>query len=373
MLKSCIHIRGAKSRNYESREMNLLAKKLARFTLIVTVNIVLCLLLFALAELLYRIRCDGLRGAFINIFSAVPYSNLGTHNWVISDPVLGYRLNPTREGINSLGIKGKEVILPKPASLFRLVFLGDSVPWANPGFVSYTSEALLKERNIEVINAAIPGYGTYQELMFLKSYLLQASPDLVVLCYCLNDNHTFLHRFDEKGHMLFTRDAADSLEVNSFWDEIISRSYLLSRIKLGLIVRQQHKTKSKFPWESRVDIGIAWEDRPWIKFDEYLVEMNAVLRNKGSEFAVVILPCKLQLNEAYLKAGYNYVIKPQTVLKRLCDKRDVPCLDLFQSFYDRQKQGIKLYKDDIHFNESGHRVAAEEILRFLHERALLTH
>ena len=351
--------------------MKSLARRLARFTLIVAVNIFLCLLFFSVAELLYRIRYDGLRPAFINIFSAAPYSNLGTHNWVISDPVLGYRLNPTREGINNLGIRGREVILPKPATLFRLIFLGDSVPWANPGFVSYTSEALVKEGNIEVINAAIPGYGTYQELMFLKTYLLQASPDLVVLCYCLNDNHKFLHRFDEKAHMLVTRDAADSLEVNSFLNEIISRSYLLSRIKLGIIVTLQDKPKSKFPWESMADIGIAWKDRPWIKFEEYLVEMKDVLRKKGSKLAVVILPCEPQFHEAYLKADYNYVIKPQTVLKRLCDKHDVPCLDLFQAFYNRQKQPVRLFKDYVHLNEKGHRLTAEEILRFLHERAFL--
>ena len=41
--------------------------------------------------------------------------------------------------------------------------------------------------SIEVINAGIPGYTTYQELEFLKIYGLQMEPDLVVLGFVFND------------------------------------------------------------------------------------------------------------------------------------------------------------------------------------------
>jgi lysophospholipase L1-like esterase len=301
----------------------------------------------------------------------VPYSNLGTHNWVISDPVLGYRLNPGRKGINSLSIRDKEIVIPKPKGLFRLIYLGDSIPWDKHGFVDYTRETLVKEGNIEVINAGVPGYGTYQELMFLKIYLLQTSPDLILLTYCLNDNHKFLHHFDEKAKMLQTKEALESLKINSEFDEIISRSYLLTRIKAGIELRWKHNTKSRFPWESRTDMGIAWKDRPWVYFEEYLVEMKDVLSKKGSRLAIVVFPFEPQLNEEYLRADYNYVLKPQKILEKLCDKHNIPCLDLFQPFHNRQKQGVRLFRDGIHLNDNGHKLAAEEILRFLHERMLL--
>jgi hypothetical protein len=38
---------------------------------------------------------------------------------------------------------------------------------------------------LEVINAGIPGYTTYQEFEFLKIYALDMEPDVVVLQRCL--------------------------------------------------------------------------------------------------------------------------------------------------------------------------------------------
>ena len=52
---------------------------------------------------------------------------------------------------------------------------------------------------VEVVNAAIPGYTTHQERLLFESGLDDARPELVLLQYCLNDNHRFLHRFDAQG------------------------------------------------------------------------------------------------------------------------------------------------------------------------------
>jgi hypothetical protein len=41
----------------------------------------------------------------------------------------------------------------KPVVLFRMIYLGDSMPWDEQGFVSYTRETLVKEGNIEAINS----------------------------------------------------------------------------------------------------------------------------------------------------------------------------------------------------------------------------
>ncbi len=352
--------------------MKSLSEKIPRYAQILIVNILIFLVFFSLAELAYRIRVEGFNSAFRNIFSGVPYSNLGTHNWVISDPVLGYRLNPRKEGVNSSSIRHKEIIIPKPEGQFRVIYLGDSIPWDNPSFVNYTADALSKVGNIEVINAATPGYTTYQELLFLKTYLLQTSPDLVLLIYCMNDNHKFLHRFDENARMLLTKEAKESLLGNSAFDKVVSRSYLLTRIKLVIISKQRHVDKSRFPWESRADLSIAWKDNPWMDFEKYLFEMKYLLSKRGSKLAIIVFPIEPQLDENYLRTDYDYVLKPQKILKRICDKHDAPCLDLFQSFYNRQKQGVSLFRDGLHLNEDGHKLATEKILEFLHSQALLS-
>ena len=49
--------------------------------------------------------------------------------------------------------------------------------------------------SIEVINAGVPGYTTYQELEFLKIYGLDMKPDLVILGFVFNDLfYKYLHR-----------------------------------------------------------------------------------------------------------------------------------------------------------------------------------
>jgi len=341
-----------------------------RFAQILAVNLLVFLVLLGSAELAYRIHVDGPSGAFKSIFSGVPYSNLGTHNWVVSDPALGYRLNPTREGINSLSIRHDEITIPKPSGLFRLVYLGDSIPWDKPGFVDYTEESLSQSASVEVINASTPGYTTYQESLFLETYVLQTSPDLVLLTYCMNDNHKFLHQFDENARMLTTKEAKDSLMKDSLFNDIVSRSYLLTRVRLALLSRRDDE--AKFGWEAAPDVNIAWQDRPWIDFEKHLVRMKDILSNSGSKLAIIVFPIEAQFNESYLSEDYDYVLKPQRSLKDLCDRYDVPCLDLFQSFYDRQKQGVDLFRDSLHLSEDGHRFAGEEILEFLATQELLT-
>ena len=106
----------------------------------------------------------------------VPYSNRGTGNWVIRDDTLGYRLNPQRPGINRLSVRHAEIIIPKPPDLYRVIVLGDSIPWDTPGFVTYIRDMFAGTDHFEIINAGIPGYTTYQEVLFFEEYLSQTDP-----------------------------------------------------------------------------------------------------------------------------------------------------------------------------------------------------
>ena len=81
------------------------------------------------------------------------------------------------------------------------------------GFVSLIRRKMgeLENQSIQVINASVPGYTTYQERLFLERDLLQLKPDLVLLQYCVNDNHKFLHMFNTSQRWLVTPKAAKAL------------------------------------------------------------------------------------------------------------------------------------------------------------------
>ena len=117
---------------------------------------------------------------------------------------------PPQDGKNSLGLRNRE-IMQKDKNVFRIMFLGDSLIWSSETSSGklYTevieenlNNVLKTDKNIEVINAGIPGYTTYQELEFLKVYGLDMQPDLVILGFVFNDvYHKYLHR-PSKGKII---------------------------------------------------------------------------------------------------------------------------------------------------------------------------
>ena len=352
--------------------------RLWKWSGVVAVNSLLFLLLFSFVEISYRIYRDGFTRAFIglrNDLFEVPYSNLGTSNWVIYDEDLGYRLNPEREAFNSRSVRHGEIKVPKPTGVYRIMYLGDSIPWDKNGFVDQTKAILEATGRFEVINASVPGYTSYQEVLFYKKYLKDTTPDLVVWTYCLNDNHKFLHRFDENAKMLWTKEAERTLEVESFWDNVISRSYLLTRLRLGIRYKMgqgRAESKVQFPWESTVDLNIAWKDSPWQDYETYLLDLKAMLDDDNGKLAIVVFPLAVQLRYGNRWGDNEYVVKPQLELLGLCEKHEISCLDLYPVFAAAYAQKRRLFRDALHLNEEGHRLVTRHSLRFLSENRLLT-
>jgi lysophospholipase L1-like esterase len=82
----------------------------------------------------------------------------------------------------------------KPEGTFRILLLGDSVS-VGQGVREYENtypavlETYLRERGLEVelLNFAVTGYNTQQEVWTLNDKGLAFDPDLVLVGYCLND------------------------------------------------------------------------------------------------------------------------------------------------------------------------------------------
>ncbi|HEX2163590.1 MAG TPA: SGNH/GDSL hydrolase family protein, partial [Thermoanaerobaculia bacterium] len=95
---------------------------------------------------------------------------------------------------NRLGYRDRDRPVDKPAGAFRVVVLGDSIA---EGLGADDSAAIFPAlleghlaaagRPVEVLNFAVTGYNTAQEVETLAARALAFSPDLVLLAYCLND------------------------------------------------------------------------------------------------------------------------------------------------------------------------------------------
>jgi len=95
---------------------------------------------------------------------------------------------------NSRGFRNtKEFAVPKPASVFRVLSLGDSHTQGYEVRQDFTFSAVLERFlnrhaiRAEVINAGVSGFSTAEALVFLENEGIRYAPDVVVLGFNAND------------------------------------------------------------------------------------------------------------------------------------------------------------------------------------------
>lgn len=131
------------------------------------------------------------------------------------DPRVGYTFKRSYRGpafgtelaTNSLGYRGAEWELAKPAGTLRLVLLGDSHAFGLGVPSAQTVGELLRERlekrlrtRVEVLNFGVNGYNTLQERAVLESKALRYAPDVVLLLPCNNDADKAMW-VDDEGYL----------------------------------------------------------------------------------------------------------------------------------------------------------------------------
>jgi lysophospholipase L1-like esterase len=131
------------------------------------------------------------------------------------DPILNFKLRPDLivdgKPLNRAGFRSRE-FTPKAPGVFRVLSLGDSCTFGTlttsrgPGYIRepypQRLERLVAERmgpgQLEVLNAGIPGYNSFQGLMLLRSKLRGLEPDLITVRFGWNDH--FMSVTDSSGY-----------------------------------------------------------------------------------------------------------------------------------------------------------------------------
>lgn len=121
------------------------------------------------------------------------------------DPELGWRGRAGAHGVlsgweftsdirlNARGFRDTEVAVAKPPGVFRVVLLGDSITWGHGVEQSQrygdilTEDLHLQGRAVQVVNLAVSGYGTDQELLLWEREGRSYCADLVLLGLYEND------------------------------------------------------------------------------------------------------------------------------------------------------------------------------------------
>ena len=144
------------------------------------------IILLVALELLIR-AYFGITGNDIKAFNKYPGRYIGSHftgfklkpNWEINH-------NTFKEKINSFGFKSPDISINKKNGSYRIICIGGSLVYGRdtgttwPYFLNqhFNNNSLIKE--VEVINAGVPGYTSYHTLTQFITKLVDLQPDLII-------------------------------------------------------------------------------------------------------------------------------------------------------------------------------------------------
>lgn len=106
---------------------------------------------------------------------------------------------PNTGRFNSAGFIGPVIGLEKPPGCLRIAAVGDSCTyWGSPTYPERLREILAErlDRPVEVLNAGVAGYSTYQGKKRLEYDVLPYRPDIVVIYFGWNDHWLWRTRTD---------------------------------------------------------------------------------------------------------------------------------------------------------------------------------
>jgi len=288
------------------------------------------------------------------------------------DSVLGWSNSPGAEGvfehprfrinvhINSKGLRDREYAYEPDPGARRILVIGDSFVWGYGVEQPQTFPKLLEARlrGVDVINAGVAGYGTDQELLWLRSEGVRYRPDLVILVMCGNDDdennsdlvyhvyHKPRFRKTDRGELVLTGvpvpPASRALRLKHW---LFAHSALVFQLKSGLIDRFRHPQGST----RAAGLGLTLD----------LADAIArVARDAGAAFLVVT-------TSRYAPSATF----PYDELVASLRQRGRLTLDIDHApGYDA---ATMLIPGDAHWSPAGHRFVAEQVMATIQDHHLL--
>lgn len=297
--------------------------------------------------------------------------------------------------LNERGERGPLRPYAKPAGVKRVVVLGDSTSWGW-GVDDEAQWTRLVERElgsqVELVNLAVPGYGTDQELWVFEREGRKYEPDLVLLGFVHNDlvsNRVPLMQGMSKP--FYARNAAGEWELTgrpvkaALDEDVLGRRRLRRRLAMyfGLVAwfEPPPPEPSRFDLaDPKVRAGIErfWKDLVapdgWTPM--LLGRLNEAVRAEGAQLVAFVIP---HLVDRHL---YDPRESPPTPIedpaayssdgsKKLAQAGATIGFETFSvdaALLSEVQRGVNLDCGDEHLNERGNEVLAEVVARELRAR-----
>ena len=305
-------------------------------------------------------------------------------------PYLSYYPTPKYEkgqtSHNSLGYRNEEFPLEKPTGVFRIVALGGSSTYDvsikdNDETFTAQLEKLLKEeygyRDVQVINAGVSGYNSWEILVNLEFRVLDLDPDLVIIYEGTNDVHARMvepsaYRGDDLGRRQAWQAPRVAIWEHSALLRILSRAMNITR-QVSVDDFVSAPTYMSWPFESRLiednlDPAEILKENPPIYFRRNLENMVAVAKEHNVQILFSTWAHSPNLNdyasEGYYQQGFR---ENNDVVKEVALTHDIPLFD----FAGVMPQEAIYWADGRHVNEAGALVKARLFAEYIHDQGLM--
>ena len=306
------------------------------------------------------------------------------HPYLAYYPTPNYRKGRTSH--NSLGYRSDEFPLEKPDGVFRIVALGGSSTYDvsiedNDKTFTAQLEKLLHDdygyQNVQVINAGVPGYNSWEILVNLEFRVLDLDPDLVIIYEGTNDVHArlvepYAYRGDDFGRRRAWQPPSVALWERSALFRILSRAMNITR-QVSVEDFVSAPTYMSWPFESRLneknlDPAEILEENPPIYFRRNLENMIAIAKEQEVQILFSTWAHSPNLNdyasEGYYQQGFQ---ENNDVVKEVAVSDDIPLFD----FAAVMPQDAMYWADGRHVNEAGALVKARLFAEFIHDHGLI--
>ncbi|MHC5212643.1 MAG: SGNH/GDSL hydrolase family protein [Planctomycetota bacterium] len=267
----------------------------------------------------------------------------------------GYMLN-----INGYGLRdAREVAVPKPPGVFRVLCLGDSFTFGIETSEELTYVRLLEQRlaaraggrTVEVLNAGVNGMNSCQELAWLERYGWALEPDVVTVGFVMNDvlpltTESMPRSFPGRSWMLRW--------PLYHW----MRYHVVNKWRLTGDDPEARRLRTEIlKHQGKIETAPSSSDlarRSWEQAGDCLAAVARDARERNVPAVLIVFPSLPQMKRP------RPLPEPQAVLTELADREEYLLVDLLPRYASAGEPAL-LESDKAHPSKLGHAIAAEEL------------
>lgn len=303
--------------------------------------------------------------------------------------------------INSLGMRDREHTPTPREGMFRILLLGDSFMEAAQFPFEESLPVLLEKHlreagpsSVEVITAAVSGWGTGDQLTFLTREGVALKPNLIVVAMTLHND--MVDNLSQRFYTVVdgTLVPRPPSQAASHQNVMLSaKEFAASHFELYQLFRRPWRMNDRIRELQRLDHYLLdvisgtrtdeWE-RGLTLTQELFRRIHATGRGLRAESAIVLIPLSWQVSDERLTdflSKYNRsrdgidVQRPQEVMKEFGEAEGIDVIDLLPSLRKWRADNRKelFFDRDEHWNQYGQRVAARLVAEELRRRGLVGH